>query len=133
MLISEVSYLGNLRTACTHMKSGDTFITDAPTDNNGKGEAFSPTDILATSLASCAITIIGIYCDKNDIRFDHCQAQVSKIMGANPRKVDKITIELKVSENNWDTATLQKIVKVARTCPVELTLKNNVQIDYKFI
>jgi len=133
MLISEVSYLGNLRTACTHMKSGDTFITDAPIDNNGKGEAFSPTDILATSLASCAITIIGIYCDKNDIRFDYCQASVSKFMGTNPRKVDKITIELKVSENNWNTATLQKIVKVARSCPVELTLKNNVQIDYKFI
>ena len=132
MLISEVSYLGKLRTACTHIKSRETIITDAPTDNNGKGEAFSPTDILATSLASCAITIIGIYCSKNNIRFDHCQARVSKFMGANPRKVDKITIELKVSENNWDTATLQKIVKVARTCPVEMTLKNNVQIDYKF-
>ena len=133
MQISEVSYLGNLRTTCKHLKSGNTIITDAPTDNNGKGEAFSPTDLLATSLASCAITIIGIYCNKNDIPFESCEASVSKVMGAAPIKVDKIQIELKVSDNNWDSETLQKIVQVSRTCPVELTLKNNVQIDYKFI
>ena len=133
MRISEVSYLGNLRTACKHVKSGDTFITDAPTDNNGKGEAFSPTDILATSLASCAITIIGIYCNKNNIDFGHCEASVNKIMGANPRKVDQIIIEMKLSKNLWDEKTLNQIIKVARTCPVELTLENNVQIEYKFI
>jgi len=132
MQISEVSYLGNLRTACKHLKSGDTFITDAPTDNNGKGEAFSPTDILATSLASCAMTIIGIYCNKNDISFENCEARVIKLMGNNPRKVDQIIIEMKLSENNWDDSTLEKVIKAARTCPVELTLKNNVQIEYKF-
>lgn len=132
MQISEVSYLGNLRTACKHLKSGDTFITDAPTDNNGKGEAFSPTDILATSLASCAMTIIGIYCNKNNISFENCEASVIKLMGNNPRKVDQIIIEMKLSENNWDDSTLEKVMKAARTCPVELTLKNNVQIEYKF-
>ena len=132
MQISEVSYLRNLRTACKHLKSGDTFITDAPTDNNGKGEAFSPTDILATSLASCAMTIIGIYCNKNNISFENCEASVIKLMGNNPRKVDQIIIEMKLSENNWDDSTLEKVLKAARTCPVELTLKNNVQIEYKF-
>ena len=132
MQISKVSYLGNLRTACKHLKSGDTFITDAPTDNNGKGEAFSPTDILATSLASCAMTIIGIYCNKNNISFENCEASVIKLMGNNPRKVDQIIIEMKLSENNWDDSTLEKVLKAARTCPVELTLKNNVQIEYKF-
>lgn len=132
MQISEVSYLGNLRTACKHLKSGDTFITDAPTDNNGKGEAFSPTDILATSLASCAMTIIGIYCNKNNISFENCEASVIKLMGNNPRKVDQIIIEMKLSENNCDDSTLEKVLKAARTCPVELTLKNNVQIEYKF-
>ena len=132
MQISEVSYLGNLRTACKHLKSGDTFITYAPTDNNGKGEAFSPTDILATSLASCAMTIIGIYCNKNNISFENCEASVIKLMGNNPRKVDQIIIEMKLSENNWDDSTLEKVLKAARTCPVELTLKNNVQIEYKF-
>ncbi len=132
MPISEVSYLGNLRTACKHLKSGDTFITDAPTDNNGKGEAFSPTDILATSLASCAMTIIGIYCNKNDITFENCEASVIKLMGNNPRKVDQIIIEMKLSENNWDDGILEKVIKAARACPVELTLKKNVQIEYKF-
>ena len=132
MQISEVSYLGNLRTACKHLKSGDTFITDDPTDNNGKGEAFSPTDILATSLASCAMTIIGIYCNKNNISFENCEASVIKLMGNNTRKVDKIIIEMKLSENNWDDSTLEKVLKAARTCPVELTLKNNVKIEYKF-
>ena len=132
MPISEVSYLGNLRTACKHLKSGDTFITDAPTDNNGKGEAFSPTDILATSLASCAMTIIGIYCKKNNISFKNCKASVIKLMGNNPRKVDQIIIEMKLSENNWDDSILEKVIKAARACPVELTLKNNVQIEYKF-
>ncbi|MDC1244695.1 OsmC family protein [Crocinitomicaceae bacterium] len=132
MQISEVTYLGNLRTACKHLKSGDTFITDAPTDNNGKGEAFSPTDILVTSLASCAITIIGIYCNKNKITFENCEASVQKLMGNNPRKVDQIIIEMKLSENNWEEATLNKVIEAARSCPVELTLKNNVQIEYKF-
>ena len=132
MQISEVSYLGNLRTACKHLKSGDTFITDAPTDNNGKGEAFSPTDILATSLASCAMTIIGIYCNNNNITFENCEASIKKIMGNKPRKVDQIIIEMKLSENNWDNDTLKKVIEAARTCPVELTLKNNVQIEYKF-
>ena len=115
------------------MKSGETLITDAPTDNNGKGEAFSPTDLLATSLVSCAITIIGIHCEKNNIRFESCEASVSKVMGNNPRKVDQIIIEMKLSDNHWDENTLNQIIKVARTCPVELTLKNNVQIEYKFI
>ncbi len=132
MQISEVSYLGNLRTACKHLKSGDTFITDAPTDNNGKGEAFSPTDVLATSLASCAMTIIGIYCNKKNITFENCEASVQKLMGNNPRKVDQIIIEMKLSENNWDKDTLKKVIEAARNCPVEFTLKNNVQIEYKF-
>jgi putative redox protein len=70
MLISEVSYLGNLRTAATHLKSKDTIITDAPTDNNGKGQAFSPTDLVATSLASCVMTIIGIHCNAKNIQFE---------------------------------------------------------------
>lgn len=132
MKISEISYLGNLRTACKHIKSGDTFITDAPTDNKGKGEAFSPTDILATSLASCAMTIIGIYCNSHNISFENCEAIVEKTMSSNPRLVEKIEIEMKLSDNCWDANTLAKVIKAARTCPVELTLKKNVQIEYKF-
>ena len=96
------------------MKSGDTFITDAPIDNNGKGEAFSPTDILATSLASCAMTIIGIYCNNNGISFESCEASVNKLMSSHPRKVEKISIEMKLSENEWNEKTLAKVIQVAR-------------------
>tara|TARA_Y100001978_G_C23671195_1_gene423870 strand:+ start:486 stop:887 length:402 start_codon:yes stop_codon:yes gene_type:complete len=133
MKISEVSYLGNLRTACKHLKSGDTIITDAPTDNNGKGEAFSPTDLVATSLASCAMTIIGIYCENNNIRFEQCEANVEKIMGTQPRKVDRIVVEFSIGENKWDSETLKRIEQVAASCPVDITLKNSVEIEYKFI
>ena len=79
MLISEVSYLGNLRTAAKHLKSQDTIITDAPVDNNGKGQAFSPTDLVATSLASCVMTIIGIHCSKNNIEFKKYMEIILKI------------------------------------------------------
>ncbi len=133
MIISEVSYLGNLRTAAKHLNSKDTIITDAPIDNNGKGQAFSPTDLVATSLASCVMTIIGIFCSKNNIGFEHCEARVEKIMGNNPRKIDQINITFDVSKNEWDSQTLNKIIKEAKACPVAVTLENQVQIDYKFI
>lgn len=133
MIISEVSYLGNLRTAAKHLKSKDTIITDAPVDNNGKGQAFSPTDLIATSLASCVMTIIGIFCAKNNIGFDHCEAQVEKIMGNNPRKIDQINVTFDVSKNEWDSKILNKIIKASKACPVAVTLENQVQIDYKFI
>ncbi|MEJ6589757.1 MAG: OsmC family protein [Crocinitomicaceae bacterium] len=133
MIISEVSYLGNLRTEAKHLKSNDTIITDAPVDNNGKGQAFSPTDLVATSLASCAMTIIGIYCEKNDIKFEHCDAKVEKLMGNNPRKIEQINVTFYVSKNEWDSDTLNKIIKEAKACPVSITLENQVQIDYKFL
>lgn len=133
MIISEVSYLGNLRTEAKHLKSNDTIITDAPVDNNGKGQAFSPTDLVATSLASCVMTIIGIYCEKNDIKFEHCDAKVEKVMGNNPRKIDQINVTFYVSKNEWDSDTLNKIIKEAEACPVSITLENQVQIDCKFL
>lgn len=133
MLISEVSYLGNLRTAAKHLRSKDTIITDAPTDNNGKGQAFSPTDLVATSLASCVITIIGIYCEKNKIPFQHCEAKIEKVMGDNPRRIDAINVVFEVSKNEWNSETLQKIITVANSCPVGVTLENQVKIDLKFL
>ena len=73
MITSKVTYLGNLRTSCEHLASGTKIITDAPVDNQGKGEAFSPTDLVATSFASCMITIIGIYCDNHQLNFQHAE------------------------------------------------------------
>ena len=132
MFISEVSYLGNLRTAAKHLKSQDTIITDAPVDNNGKGQAFSPTDLVATSLASCVMTIIGIHCSKKNIEFTHCEAKVEKIMGSNPRRIAKINLRFEISKNNWNEETRKEIITAAKSCPVGITLENQVTVDYKF-
>ena len=131
-MTSKVVYLGDLRTECTHIQSGTKIITDAPLDNQGKGESFSPTDLLATSLASCMITIIGIYCKNHEINFDSCTAEIEKIMGVNPRKVEKIIVHMDFTGNNWDSSTLEKVIIAGKTCPVAKTIENSVQIEFNF-
>lgn len=132
MSTSVVTYSGNLRTTCTHLSSGKTIITDAPIDNHGKGEAFSPTDLVATSLASCMFTIMGIYCKQHEISFNHAEARVTKIMGANPRKIDKIEIRISLEGNNWDELTQKKVIQAGKACPVAKTLEGNVAIEFIF-
>jgi uncharacterized OsmC-like protein len=131
-MTSKVVYLGDLRTECTHIQSGTKIITDAPLDNQGKGEAFSPTDLLATSLASCMMTIIGIYCKNHEINFDFCTAEIEKIMGVNPRKVEKIIVHMDFTGNNWDSSTLEKVIIAGKTCPVAKTIEDSVQIEFNF-
>ena len=131
-MTSKVVYLGDLRTECTHIQSGTKIITDAPLDNQGKGEAFSPTDLLATSLASCMMTIIGIYCKNHGINFDSCTAEIEKIMGINPRKVEKIIVHMDFTGNNWDSSTLEKVIIAGKTCPVAKTIEDSVQIEFNF-
>ena len=131
-MTSKVVYLGDLRTECTHIQSGTKIITDAPLDNQGKGEAFSPTDLLATSLASCMMTIIGIYCKNHEINFDSCTAEIEKIMGVNPRKVEKIIVHMDFTRNNWDSSTLEKVIIAGKTCPVAKTIEDSVQIEFNF-
>jgi uncharacterized OsmC-like protein len=131
-MTSKVVYLGDLRTECTHIQSGTKIITDAPLDNQGKGEAFSPTDLLATSLASCMMTIIGIYCKNHEINFDSCTAEIEKIMGVNPRKVEKIIVHMDFTGNNWDSSTLEKVIIAGKTCPVAKTIEDSVQIEFNF-
>jgi len=131
-MTSKIVYLGDLRTECTHIQSGTKIITDAPLDNQGKGEAFSPTDLLATSLASCMMTIIGIYCKNHGINFDFCTAEIEKIMGVNPRKVKKIIVHMDFTGNNWDSSTLEKVIIAGKTCPVAKTIEDSVQIEFNF-
>jgi len=131
-MTSKVVYLGDLRTECTHIQSGTKIITDAPLDNQGKGEAFSPTDLLATSLASCMITIIGIYCKNHGINFDSCTAEIEKIMGVNPRKVEKIIVHMDFTGNKWDSSTLEKVIIAGKTCPDAKTIEESVQIEFNF-
>ena len=134
MSTSTVEYLGELRTKCTHMKSGLELITDAPADNNGKGEAFSPTDLVATAFASCMLTIIGIYCENHNISFDHGIASVNKIMESNPRRIGTIEISIDFSGNNWEVDIQKRIIRAGEACPVAKTLGDNVAMvfNYKF-
>lgn len=134
MATSNVRYEGNLRTTCTHIKSGESIITDAPTDNNGKGEAFSPTDLVATALASCALTVVGIYCNKHQINFQHGETEVTKVMGSDPRRIVEVHLKFDFSGNNWDEK-LQKIIQnVVKTCPVANSINPSIEvfIDYHF-
>jgi len=126
MSTAKVTYLGNLRTECEHLKSGATFITDAPTDNNGKGEAFSPTDTVATGLASCMITMMGIKAGTLDVSLDGTTALVTKTMAANPRRISRIDVEVVVPTNVSEKS--QKILEnTARTCPVLYSLHPDIE------
>ncbi len=133
MITSEVEYLGDLRTKCTHLSSGTEILTDAPIDNQGKGEAFSPTDLVATAYASCMITIIGIYCREHGIQFDHAKASVQKIMEANPRRIGKIVIHMDFRGNDWNDVEAEKALRAGKACPVAKTLGENVEVEFSIV
>ena len=133
MVTSKVNYLGNLRTEATHLKSDSVIITDAPTDNNGKGEAFSPTDMVATSLASCMITIMGIKAASSNINIKGVSANVTKIMSSQPRKISEIQITLTFPNNNYSEKDKSILINAAKTCPVALSLDPNINQELDFI
>jgi uncharacterized OsmC-like protein len=133
MATAHISYLGNLRTSCEHLASGKKIVTDAPTDNKGKGEAFSPTDLVATSLASCMMTIMGIYCQEHGIAFERCEASIEKHMGSGPRRIERIVVHMDLTGNPWDEQTRQKVIMAGRACPVAKTLEGNVELEFNYI
>ena len=122
MKTAEISYIGNLRTEATHLQSGNTIITDAPIDNNGKGEAFSPTDLLATSLGSCMLTIMGIIAQRHVIDIDGTTVGLTKIMENDPRRVGEIIVEFKMPQNKYTDKEKVLLENAARTCPVAKSL-----------
>lgn len=132
MATAKVAYTGNLRTTCTHMKSGTEIITDAPIDNQGKGESFSPTDLLATAYVACMLTIIGIYCQEHGVDFSHGQGTVEKIMVSHPRRISQLIIEMNLSNNGWSEKECLKIERVAKTCPVALSVSSDMEIILTF-
>ncbi|WP_027125366.1 OsmC family protein [Gelidibacter mesophilus] len=130
-MTSKVVYLGDLRTECTHNKSGDTFITDAPTDNNGKGLAFSPTDTVATGLASCMMTVMGIKARDMGVEMKGTTAEVTKIMASGPRRISKIEVVLDLPFPA-DDKTKTILENTARTCPVFYSLHPDIEKDITF-
>ncbi len=128
-------YQGDLRTKAKHLKSGNELITDAPTDNQGKGEAFSPTDLLCSSLGSCMLTIMGIKAEKEGFDIKGTEIETTKIMQDSPRKVSEVIIEFKMPNNKYTNDQKKLLHNAAITCPVALSLnpdiKQSVRFDYK--
>lgn len=117
MTTSKVTYQGNLRTTAVHLQSNNEIITDAPVDNHGKGEAFSPTDLLATSLASCMLTIIGIKAADMEIDIAGTTAEVTKVMTTDPRRVSEVHVAITFKQT-LDDRTQKIFYNTALTCPV---------------
>ncbi|MCD0466328.1 OsmC family protein [Flavobacterium sp. ENC] len=130
-MTSKVTYLGDLRTKSVHVQSGSEIISDAPLDNNGKGEAFSPTDTVANALASCMMTIMGIKARDMEISLNDSTAEVTKIMNAEPRRIGAIEIifEMKGTEDEKSRAILER---AAMTCPVFLSLNTDIEKKITF-
>ena len=131
-MTSKVIYKGSLRTEATHLRSGNRIITDAPIDNKGKGETFSPTDLVATALASCMLTIMGIKADEMNINIEGASAEIEKIMGSGPRRIAQLIIVINIPIST-DQKTKNILEKAALACPVDKSLSDSMIRDVKFI
>ena len=131
MSTSKIIYKNNLRTEAQHITSGQKIITDAPLDNNGKGEAFSPTDLVATALASCMITIMAIAAEKTGIDISETSASVKKIMGADPRTISDVVINITMSKD-LAFKDRKRLEKAALACPVHKSLHPDMNKEITF-
>lgn len=129
-MTSSVIYNGALRTICTHLKSGSSFETDAPTDNNGKGERFSPTDLMATSLGTCMITVMGIKARTMDFDLDGIKIDVLKIMKADPRRVGGIELTFTIPDTlaGIDEKTKTILKNTGINCPVMKSIHPDIEV-----
>jgi len=130
METSRVVYTGELRTEATHVKSGQTFITDAPVDNQGRGEAFSPTDLLATSLGACAITVVGIAARTHGFNVDGTSIKITKIMESDPRRVGEVIVEFDFPPIKYSEKEKAIIRHTINTCPVSQSLNASLKQTY---
>ena len=131
--MATVTYLGDLRTEAIHLKSGNKINTDAPLDNQGKGEAFSPTDLVSAALSSCMMTIMGQVATREGIDLKGLKADVIKVMTANPRKIAEIKITFSHQRLEVTDVQKQKLKNAAMTCPVALSLSENIKQTVEFI
>ena len=129
-MTSTVVYNGGFRTTCTHLKSGSSFETDAPLDNHGKGERFSPTDLLATSLGTCMITTMGIKAQAMGFDLDAVSIEVLKVMKSDPRRVGSIELTFHIPDNlkEIDEKTRTILKNIGNTCPVQLSIHPDIEV-----
>ena len=128
----ESNYLGGLRVSSTHLASNTEIITDAPVDNNGRGESFSPTDLVATALGTCMITVMGIYAEKNGILMPNVYSRTNKVMSSSPRKISKLKIEIIFEGNQLSEVEKQSLKNVALNCPVAKSLHPDLKQEIEF-
>lgn len=126
------SYLGELRTEAIHLKSANRIITDAPTDNHGKGESFSPTDLVCASLCSCMITVMGIHAVKHAIALEGLEANVTKFMSSNPRQISRIKIDFRLTHTDASDDQRTMLKEIALHCPVALSLNPDIEQEVTF-
>lgn len=135
-MTSQIKYEGKLRTVATHLQSGTVIETDAPVDNQGKGERFSPTDLVATALGTCMLTIMGIKARDLSINLEGTKIDITKIMAANPRRIGEIKVVINFPENlHADEKQRTMLERAAMTCPVfeslHADLKKNVDFNWE--
>ena len=130
-MTSTVVYEGDLRTTCTHLRSSNSFETDAPLDNNGKGERFSPTDLMATSLATCMVTVMGIKARTMGFDLQGVKVEVEKIMKAEPRRVGGINLFFHFPQNlaGIDEKNKQILKHTGNTCPVQQSIHPDIEVN----
>jgi putative redox protein len=130
-MTASVVYEGDLRTTCTHLRSGNNFETDAPVDNNGKGERFSPTDLMATSLGTCMITVMGIKARAMGFDLNGIKIDVEKLMKADPRRVSGINLRFYIPDTLKDVDEKKReILKQAGiTCPVQQSIHPDIEVN----
>ena len=126
-----IKYEGNLRTTATHLKSGSIISTDAPIDNKGKGEKFSPTDLFATALGSCMLTIMGIMAQAHGLSIDGSYIEIDKRMGKNPRRVSHIKIIINI-HGEFSDKEKQLLINAAKHCPVSKSIHPDIKEEIEF-
>ena len=133
-MTSKVKYLGGLRTESEHLQSGSKMITDAPVDNHGKGEAFSPTDTVANALATCMLTVMGIKAESLGVDMEGASAEVTKTMAADPRRISRIDVII-LFPNSYAEKDTKILENTGRTCPVLQSLHPDIEknISFKYL
>ena len=132
-MTASITYTGLLHTTAVHTQSGTTIATDAPTDNNGLGQAFSPTDLVATALGSCMLTVMGIKARQMNIAIEETKVEINKIMANDPRRIQEIQVTLQFPNNVYSDKDKQILEHTAMTCPVFLSLHPDVKKTVNFI
>ena len=131
-MTSKVVYEGKLRTKMTHLYSGTEVLTDAPLDNQGLAQAFSPTDLVATALASCMISIMGIKARDMNVNIDGTEADVTKVMASDPRRIVQVKVVIRFPKGNYSDKEKTILENAARTCPVAKSLHTDIVQDVTF-